>query len=69
MDLILKGNLPYAMDILACRFSAVETYATTKDWSFAKHLQVFAPSTVTCVNPALQDFAHTRKKDEAKRSG
>lgn len=69
MDLILKGNLPEAMDILAGRFSAVETYATTKDWSSAKHLQVVAPSTVTCVNPALQDFAQRRKKEEAKRSG
>ena len=69
MDLILKGNLPEAMDILAGRFSAVETYATTKDWGSAKHLQVVAPSTVTCVNPALQDFAQRRKKEEAKRIG
>ena len=68
MDLILKGNLAEAMDVLAGRFSAVETFATTKDWSMAKHLQVMAPSTVSCVSPALQDFAQRRRKDEIKRS-
>ena len=29
VDLILKGNLPEAMDVLAGRFSAVETFTTT----------------------------------------
>ena len=66
MDAILRGNVPLAMDMLAGRFTAVETAATTKDWSLAKHLQVLPSQRVGCVSGDLLDFAQKKKREEAK---
>ena len=38
MDAMLNGSPAQALDIMASRFSAVETLATTKDWNMANHL-------------------------------
>ena len=66
MDCIIKGQVAQGLDVLAGRFSAVETLATSKDWDLAKHLQVQPSQAVSCVNETLLDFAKRRAKDALK---
>ena len=62
MDAMLNGSPAQALDIMASRFSAVETLATTKDWNMAKHLQVVPSERVSCVNEDYMDYARRRHR-------
>ena len=66
IDCNIKGQVAQGLDVLAGRFSAVETLATSKDWDLAMHLQVQPSQAVSCVNETLFDFAKRRAKDTLK---
>ena len=61
-DAMLNGSPAQALDIMASRFSAVETLATTKDWNMAKHLQLVPSERVSCVNEDYMDYARRRHR-------
>lgn len=62
MDAMLNGSPAQALDIMASRFSAVETLATTQDWNMAKHLQVVRSERVSCANEDYMDYARRRHR-------
>ena len=66
MDAMLSGNPAQALDIMASRFSAVETLATTKDWNVAKHLQIVPSEHVSCVNEDYMDYARRRRRSDTR---
>ena len=66
MDAMLSGSPAQALDIMASRFSAVETLATTKDWNVAKHLQIVPSEHVSCVNEDYMDYARRRRRSDTR---
>ena len=66
MDYFIKGQVAQGLDVLAGRFSVVETLATPKDLGLAEHLQVQLSQAVSCGDETLLDFAKKRAKDTAK---
>lgn len=68
LDMIIKGNVLGAADVLVQRFKSVESVATGSTWSQAKHHELVANDRISCVSTRERDVVSKMELQDLRLS-
>ncbi len=66
VDMILKGNVVGAADVLIQRFKAVESTTGDVGWNVARHHEIIPEGRVSIVSQSERELVASREKEELK---